>query len=326
MGNLSKKIVFTPKKSPLKDVHDIKFFLCYFDLYLTIIKRTPMIKCLMQIKEEKSTFTALSCISNLTLFSLILSFTMFCSSTYGNVMQQFIASHIPLREDGKIDIPPYIKHIKLDIGLSYNAPMSQQWLSHESDLWVFGFEPNLNSVNTIKQGAIKRHPSHGDPLNPCYVGESFFVIPCALGLLSGGFVNFYITQGDCGCSSLYQPKYFAVEKVVEVPLFRLSNFFDLFPFDTHPVIEYIKIDAQGSDLDIAKSAGNYLAERVIYITIEAENDQYKNTINSGNDIDHYMKSIGFIRDFSQDTKDPTYFNPRFLDYIKKDKVKIFQRG
>ena len=91
-------------------------------------------------------------------------------------------------------------------------------------------------------------------------------------------------------------------------------------------MDYIKIDAQGSDLDIARSAGKYLEERVVYITLEAENDQYENTINSERDIDSYMQGIGFRKVYSQDTNDPTYFNPRFQSYVQENEVKIFQKG
>ncbi len=231
----------------------------------------------------------------------------------------------PLRSDGKIEIPPHIKHIKLDIGLSYSAPMSQNWPSHENDLVVFGFEPNPACVASIFQGATKWHSSHGEPLETKFIGKQFFLIPCALGLSSNTMIKFFVTN-DCGCSSLYPPKFFGIERTIEVPIFSLSNFFDLFPFDTHPVIDYIKIDAQGADLDIVKSAGHYLAERVIYITLEAEDSQYENTTNSCQTIDTYMKSIGFIRHTSPNTADPTYFNPRYSDYIQNNPVYIYQKG
>lgn len=78
------------------------------------------------------------------------------------------------KSDGKIEIPNHIKHIKLDIGLSYSAPMSQYWLSHEKDLLVFGFEPNPACVESIFKGATKWHPSHGDPLEPRFVNKNFF--------------------------------------------------------------------------------------------------------------------------------------------------------
>ncbi len=257
---------------------------------------------------------------------LIFLLLLLSGNLSANTMEKFAYFHVPMRPDGKIDIPIEIRHIKLDIGLSYSAPMSQQWLSKENDLMVFGFEPDPTSVETIKRGAVKQHPVHGDPLEARYVGDRMFIFPCALGLQSGGVAKFFVTKESCGCSSLYYPVFFEVEKVLEVPVFRLSDFFDLMPFDTHPVIDYIKIDAQGSDLDILKSAGQYLEERVVYVTAEPENDQYKETSNSEGEMDRYMRSIGFRRDHSQDTGDPTYLNLRFLDYVQKNKIKIYQRG
>lgn len=243
------------------------------------------------------------------------------------IFREFLSEHIPLDPmTGKISIPEHIKHIKLDIGLSYSAPMSQYWLSHEEDLMVFGFEPNPTAVMSIKNGAVKVSPLHGEPLDVKYLNRSFFVLPCALGLSDQNAARFYITREDCGCSSLYEPVFFDVADIIDVPLFSLSDFFDLFPFDEHPLIEYIKIDAQGSDLNIVKSAGQYLSDRVVYITIEAENWRYKNTTNSESDIDVYMASMGFIRHYSGSVEDPTYLNVRFLDYARRNDVKIFQNG
>ncbi len=241
-------------------------------------------------------------------------------------LKEMVEKIIPLRADGKIVIPSHIKHIKLDIGLSYSAPMSQHWLSHENDLLVFGFEPNPACVTSILQGAVKQHESHGEPLATKFIGKSFFLIPCALGLSNSTIIKFYVTKGDCGCSSLYLPNRFEIERIIDVPIFSLATFFDLFPFDSHPVIDYIKIDAQGADLDIVKSASHYLAERVIYITLEAEDSYYENTVNSVHAIDTYMHSIGFVRHMSAYTSDPTYFNPRYSEYIKTHTVQIYQKG
>jgi hypothetical protein len=237
----------------------------------------------------------------------------------------YVASFVPLRADGKISIPKEVHHVKLDIGLSYAAPMSQQWLLQEEDLIVFGFEPNPTSVRSILEGATKFSGSWPLVVEKRFIGTRFFLIPCALGISEQKVVPFYVTAADCGCSSLFRPKAFAVKEVIEVPLFSLAAFFDLFPFDTHPVIDYIKIDAQGADLDIVKSAGHYLAEHVIYITIEAEDNQYEGTVNSPSEIDSYMKSIGFIPYRSRCTMDPTYLNSRYIEYVKQHQVIIFQQ-
>ena len=208
----------------------------------------------------------------------LLTLLLISTSSYTNSdLRNLIRDNIPFRQDGKIYIQNHIKHVKLDIGLSYSAPMSQYWLTHEDDLMVFGFEPNPTAVQSILNGAVKQHPSHGIPLEKRFIGKSFFLIPCALGLSQEKMIKFFVTKEDCGCSSLFEPKSFEVERIINVPIFSLSDFFDLFPFDTHPVIDYIKIDAQGADLDIVKSAGKYLQDRVVYITLEAENSQYKET-------------------------------------------------
>jgi hypothetical protein len=238
-------------------------------------------------------------------------------------LSAIMRGNVPLRDDGKFLIPAHIKHIKLDIGLSYNAPMSQQWLSQENNLLVFGFEPNPASVTAIMEGANKHHFMH---LDTRFIGKSFFLIPCALGLSKSNTIKFFVTANDCGCSSLYPPKFFPIERIIEIPIFPLRDFFDLFPFDTHPVIDYIKIDAQGADLDIVKSAGMYLTERVVYVTLEPENNQYENTVNSEKEIDSYMRSIGFIRYTSSHTDDPTYFNPAYTEYIKTNPIHIYQKS
>jgi Methyltransferase FkbM domain len=191
---------------------------------------------------------------------------------------------------------------------------------------MFGFEPNPSCVISLAQGAQKQHPEHGDPLETKFIGRQFLLIPCALGISKSPTIQFFITKKDCGCSSLYVPKYFDIERIIEVPIFSFVDFFDLLPFDSHPIIDYIKIDAQGSDLTIVKSVGHYLAERVVYITLEPENAQYENTTNSYQDIDNYMHDIGFIQYSSSLTDDPTYFNPRFSDYVNNNHIQIYQKG
>ena len=111
-------------------------------------------------------------------------------------MQTIIEKSGSVLKDGKITLPSETKHIKLDIGLSYNAPHSQKWLSEEKDLIVFGFEPNPDSITSIKNGAIKRNIAHGDPLNKEHVGKSFFLVPCALSDTEGMFLFHCTAQCD----------------------------------------------------------------------------------------------------------------------------------
>lgn len=243
-------------------------------------------------------------------------------------MQQYLEQKCDLKfQNGKIICPDVVKRIKLDIGLCYNAPHSQKWLSDEPDLLVFGFEPDISSVRAIvRGGSEKRHPNHGDRLDIKYIKEKrFHVIPCALGA-KPGLQKFYITANDHGCSSLYVPNQFPIKDVNTVPVYTLEAFFDVFPFDVYPYIEYMKIDAQGSDLDILKGAGSYLSERCVYVTVEPENKQYKNTDNSESSIDKYMISQNFVRTYDQNTTDPTYLNKKFSNVEICKKIKCYQQG
>lgn len=237
-------------------------------------------------------------------------------------MKKFLEdNNIVLNKSGKISIPNYIKHIKLDIGLSYNAPQSQLWLSEEKDLLVFGFEPNFDSVKSIISGAKKRESFHGECLNIQYIkSKNFLLIPCALGK-ENKEIDFFSTADDIGCSSIYKPTYHPVSETYKVQCFTLKSFFDLFPFEDFPLIEYIKVDAQGSDLDIIKSGGDYIKNNIVIITLEASTcEEYINTNNNVNVIHNYMLSIDFEPHISGQTIDPTYINKRFKDqkvYIKQ---------
>ena len=105
----------------------------------------------------------------------------------------------------------------------------------------------------------------------------------------------------------------------DVQVFSLSDFFEFLPLDTHTLnyIDYIKIDVQGLDFKVLKSAKHYLSDYFVYFTAEPESQQYHdaedNTINS---MIEYMSSIGFVYFIHPNTADPTFLNTKFQD--KKD--------
>ena len=221
------------------------------------------------------------------------------------------------------------KNIKIDIGLSYSAPISEVWLSHEPELIVIGFEPNPDSVKCIlsSEEIEKRHPSHGNPKQKKYMNERFFLLPCALSNVDNSSeMDFYKTNIDTGRSSLFEPNVgFDTAEMIKVPVFSLKEFFESFPFEKYEYIDYIKIDAQGSDLNILKGAGKYLAERVVYITAEPEHCSYKDCeSNTLENITNYLNSQGFERIKHNNTSDPTYINLKFLHL--KNLIFIYQDG
>lgn len=226
---------------------------------------------------------------------------------------------VKIHTETDIGLEPYlqkvdwekVKNVRFDIGLSYNAPQSQRWLSENENLTVFGFEPNpLSCVAILDPNNKKRESVHGDPLNVKYIDDKFFLFPVALSEKKGRSI-FYITEKDEGCSSLYRPKGVIgpVKVKVSVAVYTLSDLFKLIPENI--LIEYIKIDAQGSDLNILKGAGEYLRNRVIYVTAEADGSYYHDSDCTEQNITEYMKTQGFLRVYNQKTKDPTFLNSRF---------------
>jgi len=218
------------------------------------------------------------------------------------------------------NIPDNCTHVKLDIGLSYNAPQSQSWLSNEPNLMVFGFEPNPESVKCVQDGNIKkRHHLHGEPLEQKFINERrFHLIPVALSNVEKKEeMPFYVNSKDCGTSSLFKhdENYLGpIKETINVPVINLKMFFDEFPWNRFEYIDYIKIDAQGSDLNILKGAGDYLREKVVFVTAEPDGYQYigANECNATN-ITNYMASQNFIRINHSNTVDPTYVNKKFMD-------------
>jgi FkbM family methyltransferase len=226
-------------------------------------------------------------------------------------------------------IPLNKKRVKIDIGLSYNAPHAQIWFANDNnndDLYIFGFEPNPYNVKSIlNKNIINRHQY---VIENKYIDINHFcLIDVALSNVKEmKEIDFYCTKNDSGTSSLYCPNSNLpdeIKEIIKVPVYSLKHFFDIFDWDRFPYIEYIKIDAQGSDLDILIGAEDYLKNRVVYITAEPENTQYDNSEhNNFNNINKYLESQDFLLINHPNTEDPTFINKNFL-YLK-DKIYIAQ--
>jgi hypothetical protein len=226
-------------------------------------------------------------------------------------------------------IPLNKKRVKIDIGLSYGAPHTQIWFENDNnndDLYIFGFEPNPYNVKSIlNKNIINRHQY---VLENKYIDTKHFcLIDVALSNVKEiTEVDFFCTKNDSGCSSLYCPNsnlHDEIKEIVKVNVYSLKHFFDVFDWNRFPYIEYIKIDAQGSDLDILIGAGDYLKNRVVYITAEPEHIQYNNSEhNNIYNINKYLESQNFLLINHPNAKDPTFINKNFL-YLK-DTIYIAQ--
>ncbi len=234
----------------------------------------------------------------------------------------------------KIKLPVWCKRIKIDIGLSENAPQTRVWLENQDDLIVFGFEPVRQNYITILKGNSK----FSNKLNPSLIGKKTFIINCALGNVSSmQEKKIYVTTKDKGCSSFYKPKWPKILKTEKIKIFPIDDFVKLLPFNKIKFIDHIKSDCQGSDFDILKQA-NYTLRKTAVYTIECENKQYYNTNNGLREISKFFKKKNFrrynwlskilnkknLKNFIVD--DPTFFNNKIVNNFSKKKFFIYQKG
>ena len=231
-------------------------------------------------------------------------------------------SGLQIDSKGKIIIPSWVKHIKIDIGLSFDAPHSQNWLDEDESVLVIGFEPNqewfkwITTPTEERDRTFKEYHTYTKQIEYSYVGKRFFIIPIALSdVISPSKMPLFIPNESGGCGSLLKDRTLGgTICTYDVQVFSLSDFLDFLPFDTVNYIDYIKIDVQGMDINVLKSAKNYLSDYVVYVTAEPESQQYYGAENNTtSSIVEYMSSIGFVQLHHQNTKDPTFLNTKFQD-------------
>jgi FkbM family methyltransferase len=234
-----------------------------------------------------------------------------------------------LDQTGRLKVPKNIKRIKIDVGLSQNAPMSARWLDDDPELLVFGFEPSKECHCRLTTGT-SIFDYHVDPK---LIGDRFIILPKALSK-KAGWRKFYSTEGDGGQSSLFRPKDWEIREEYDVECWTLDNFINLIPEDRFPIIDHVKTDCQGGDFDVLLGALNVLTRVAVY-TLEIETKQYHGTNFTRANIDELMTSAGFFRvDRIKrimlkpwlTVQDPTYMNSRQFKRILTSRHRYFQRG
>ena len=195
------------------------------------------------------------------------------------------ALNIPLARNNVL-FPECVTKIKIDVGLSSDAPQSFQWLESDPNVGVIGIEPLDFNVAAVK-AKIQTHQDSQSLL------PRFHILPFALGAKVEKRTIF-ITAGDAGSSSLFMPLSMDVLRKEIVPVIRLEQVLGFIDSVRFPMIDYFKTDSQGSDLEILQSGSNSL-KRVAIVTAEAENNAYLETSNSEEEMDAFMSSMGFVR-------------------------------
>ena len=234
---------------------------------------------------------------------------------------------------GKILVADFVTSIKIDVGLSGNAPQSKVWIDANPNALIFGFEPLSMNIKMITE-ASSTWPIK---LNPRDIGRNIFIIPVALSSKTLGHkLKMKITDMDSGSSSLLDSTNLLQSTWEYVPVFKLDDFIEFIDLERFEFIEYVKIDAQGMDFEVIRGAKKYL-NKICFITAELDLN-YSGTKNNSRKLNYFMTLRGFLKlgklssyllrrvfQIKINVDDPTYVNLRLLHKINRNFF-IYQKG
>ena len=187
-------------------------------------------------------------------------------------------------EDGLIHIPDHFQRIKIDVGLSLDAPNAISWLRSDPQLLVLGFEANPKCIESVRKTI--RELDMGDDL-----ANRLWLIPIALGARTQ-MREFFETVNP-GWSSFYKPRSYEILDSYPIPVAALSDVLDLVKFPSSVRrIDHVKTDCQGGDLDVIRGAIRDL-NRIAVVTSESESNQYSSAPNSEGDMRRFLTTLGF---------------------------------
>jgi FkbM family methyltransferase len=169
----------------------------------------------------------------------------------------------------------------IDVG-AHHGEVTLGFASRNPGLRVYAFEPNLRAAARLFGKA-----------------PNYIAIPVAVGEEDGS-AELYVNQYEASSSLLplsEDPPYWSggtplrVESTMRVPTVRLDTFMDLMGI---PKVDFLKIDAQGMDLAVIRSAGKRLTD-IDRITLEVwvgPRPQYLGTP-SKEEVLEYLAERGF---------------------------------
>jgi len=260
------------------------------------------------------------------------------------------------RASQQIRLPEWCNSVKIDVGLSHNAPMTAEWLRRQPEgLVVFCFEPLDANIQSSKQAVKNLIETNG-------IKSKAVFLQFALGQTEG-IQDMFVTP-DPGQSSFLEPLKVDVVSVEKVRVTRLESLLRLIDWDKTPRVDFLKTDCQGTDIEVLLGAGDLLG-KVAIVTSEAESSSYKGAKNNGKSIASLMDTKGFkqlnprpayrvvlgefIKKFnlihalylkmiantsaaspqqggSISTEDPTFLNTKFEHLVNAGEITAFQKG
>lgn len=182
--------------------------------------------------------------------------------------------------------------LRIDVGLSFFMPNSIEWLKSNNKIFVIGIEPHPNNFTSCQK--LIKNSSYEDN---CYLIESAID-----DVKKPGKKVFYglNADGDPGTSSLKKPKgrfKDCIENIYHVDVISLKYLLDNI---NYTLIDYIKTDTQGNDLNVLKSLGDHIFN-VVEIQSEYDCGDTYECCNTGKELDDFLEQSEFEK------YDPVYF-------------------
>jgi FkbM family methyltransferase len=225
------------------------------------------------------------------------------------------SNNIPVCSN-KIDIPKQFRIINFDIGLSFSACHTQQWIKNNDDVFVIAIEAHPDNVRHLHEGIQTTfyHRKKSHYLNKKHINTRCYILPCAVCNSNTKKIGLYNTR-DTGQCSIYTPPShsdkFEYEGKIDAPAFKLIDIINVLPLERIDIIGYIKVDTQGSDLEVIKSGENILKEKVAYITMESDTKYGSGDTNSRASMVKYMRTLEFDTVKLPNVNDITFLNRKF---------------
>jgi hypothetical protein len=230
------------------------------------------------------------------------------------------------------------KNLRIDVGCAATAPNSALWIRNYNNIKILAFEPDFRSFNILKFGGKtnqypdkprvilkKKIVTFQKKILKKFKSSTFSIYNCGIdNIKSPTRKNFYyVEKKNYGCSSFKKPiplklkiNIAMVKKIEVYPLY-----FFLKKFEKN-LIEMLKTDTQGNDLNVLKSARN-LIKKILFVQSEYfTNNEYfgeKSKTFERKKIIDYMKKKNFLCYYYTDT-DIFFINKKFKKYILNNKI------
>jgi len=211
---------------------------------------------------------------------------------------------LDLLPNGTIPLESGTRRIFLEVGANSEATMDMSELLEFPDAFLVSFEPLLHHYSALvarktKASMLQRLGSHSD---------RGLVLPLAVSPQEG-FAELRIAGPFDGCASLLHehsarqrwdcanPKYSTeVRRVPAVSLHTVLGSWLAWEEGGGWPIDYLKVDAQGFDVEVVRSAGDELS-RIMRVMLEVPRDgcerMYKGSLHCS-EIIVAMKEMGFV--------------------------------